>query len=177
MASFVLPLTQLSLTYGCTDLSAGDCLTPYTRYLVEIAVIRTTSIGTTAKGAPKSVYISTQHSIASGHNSSSIFLYALTITMNFTVAVPFYGESTPINATFLHPLNLHTTKEDLNIDLTQCSVYSVSNSSIKVVLSVSEYEYIVSTIYARSFLFTPFLIQYGSAQTVEPCNVHCLSRI
>ena len=70
VTSFQLPLTQLSFSYGCTDLTANDCLTAFTTYLVQIAVIRTTG-----QDQPKNVYVSTQHTIASLHNSSSIYLY------------------------------------------------------------------------------------------------------
>ena len=172
VTSLMLPLTQRSLTYGCADLSASDCLTPYTTYLVDIAVIRTTG-----HDAPRSLFVSTQHPIESLHNTSSIYLYALTITMNFTVSVPWYGQSTPVNATFLHPLNLHTTRSaDLSINLTRSMVTSVSSTSIKIILSLPEYEYITAaTIYYPPFLFTPFMLRYGPAQTVEPCSVHCLS--
>ena len=171
LSSFQLPLTQLSFSYGCTDLTASDSLAPFTTYLVDIAVIRSTKTD-----VPKSIYVSTQHTIASLHNTSSIYLYAVTITMNFTVAMPQYAAGTPINATILHPLNLHTTRiEDLNVNLTQSTVESVSNTSMKVTLSLSEYKLITSaTIYNPSFLFTPFVIEYGAAQLIEPCSVHCL---
>ena len=171
VTSFQLPLTQLSFTYGCTDLTASDCLTPFTTYLVEIAVIQTTGVDS-AKG----VYVSTQHKIASLHNSSSIYLYGLTITMNFTVNVPMYGESTPINETIIYPLNLHMTQsENLSINLTESTVRSLSNTSIQVTMSLSEYLAIAArTIYNSSFVFTPFLLQYGSLQVTQPCSVYCL---
>ena len=171
VTSFQLPLTQLSFTYGCIDLSAGDCLTPFTTYLVDIAVIRTTG-----QDNPKGVYVSTQHTVASLHNTSSIYLYALKITMNFTVNVPTYTTGTPINETFLHPLNLHTTQiADLNINLTESTVQSVSDTSIVITMSLAEYEQMAfSTIYNADFVFTPFLIQYGPKSIVEPCSVYCL---
>ena len=170
VTSFQLPLTRPSFTYGCTDLTAKDCLTAYTTYLVAISVIRTTG-----QGAPSNVYVSTQHTIASLHNTSSIYLYALTITMNFTVNVPVYSVLTPINSTFLSPLSLRTTQvQDLNIVLTHSTVQSVSNTSIKVTLSLSEYAFITTTVYNRSFLFTPFLIEYGEERMLEPCSVYCL---
>ena len=172
VTSFQLPLTQLSFTYGCTDLAAKDCLAPYTTYLISIAVIRTSGTD-----EPKAFYVSTQQTITSLHNSSSIYLYALTITMNFTVTVPQYAANTPINATLLHPLSLHTTRGDLSINLTQSTVFSVSNSSIRVTLSLDEYKSIVSTFYEPSFLFTPFVLQYGTSRTTEPSSVYCLSHV
>ena len=164
-----LSLTQTSIVVGCIDLSALNCLQPYTTYLFEIAVIRQSG-----QDAPKAVYVSTEHSIPSRHNSSLLFLYGGWITMNFTVAVPLYNNAS-IGSTFLGLARLATVNGDLQLNLTSSTVTSITDTSLKITMSYSEYQFIMAYFAVYTNLWSAARIYYGnSLQSNVPITVYCL---
>ena len=173
VSSADLPLTQTSVTLGCTDvLSSSSCLVAYTTYLVRIAVIRQSGVG----GA-KSVYFSTLQTQLSARNSSSMFLHGGKITVQFTVAVPAYN-NVSIGSTLLNPLRLHNKRGDLALStLNQSRVQSISETVVEVLLSEGEYSALAGQFKSPGFAYSAMWLTYGSDQASVALQPYCLSMI
>ena len=164
---FDLSLAQTSFMYGCTDLSASDCLSPFTTYVVGVAVIRE---GVT--DVPEYIYVSTRATALASHNSSSLFLHGARIMMHFASEVSLYN-SVVIGSTFLSPVQVVNTVGDLRVNLTASVVVSMSNTSLQILLSETEYSSMVGVIYGSSFKFSSMMLVFGGGQSI-PLSIYCL---
>ena len=164
-----LPLTQTSITLGCTDVSLSSCLVAFTTYLVQISVIRQSGVD-----SAKNVYFSTLHTQLSAHNSSTLFLYGGKITVQFTAPVPTYN-NVSIGSTFMSPPKLHNKRGDLALTtLNQSRVQSISSTTVEIRLSEAEYNVLLSQITVSTFVYSPMTLTYGSEQAGIAMQPYCL---
>ena len=161
-------LTQTSIDVGCVDSTVGTCLFPYTTYQLSIAVIREGG-----RDKPKAFYFATEQMIEARVNTSSLYLYGGSITMNFTVPVPYYQSNTPIVSTFLSPVTINSKRGDIHLSLTTSMVQSVSNNTVKIVFSASEYNALVNKIMNPAFAYSRMTITYGDG-ILLPVGTYCL---
>ncbi len=161
-------LTQTSIDVGCVDSTVGACLFPYTTYQLSIAVIREGG-----RDRPKAFYFATEQMMQVRVNTSSLYLYGGSITMNFTVPVPNYQSNTPLASTFLSPVMLSNKRGDIRLSLTTSTVQSVSSNVVKIVFSASEYNAIVSKIMDPAFAYSSMTMTYGGGISL-PVGTYCL---
>ena len=163
-----LPLTQTSITVGCTDLSSSTCLVAYTTYLVQLSVIR--QAGT---DSPKSVSFATTPMVLDRHNTSSLFLHGGKLTVRLTVGVPTYVNA-PIATTFLWPVTLRNARGDLQLtSLNESTVQTLSNKSVAILLSNKEYLALVNQMHSGLFSYSAITMYFGSEQRPLAVDTYC----
>ncbi len=106
-------------------------------------------------------------------NTSSLYLYGGSITMNFTVPVPNYQSNTPIASTFLSPVMLSNKRGDIRLSLATSTVQSVSSNVVKIVLSASEYNALVSKIMDPAFAYSSMTMTYGGNNSLA-LGAYCM---
>jgi len=161
-------LTQTSIDVGCDSLMMSACLFPYTTYQLSIAAIREGG-----RDQPKAFYFATEQMMQVRVNTSSLYLYGGSITMNFTVPVPNYQSNTPIASTFLSPVMLSNKRGDIHLSLATSTVQSISSSIVKIVLSASEYNALVSKIMDPAFAYSSMTITYGGNNSLA-LGAYCM---
>ena len=171
ISSMDLTLTETSVVLGCSDVTSVEaCLMPVTTYLIGISVIRQTG-----PDSPKYVYASTLMTVVPVvlQNTSSLFLFGGDIMITFVANVPIYN-NTPINETFLYPASLMNTGHDVVLDLSGSIVQSISGTIMKVIMSYTEAELLISQVFSLS-IFTPMSIAFGTQPSSIILSYQCLT--
>ena len=168
VSSVTLPLTQVSVTFGCSSGSGVGCLFAFTRYQVGIAVIRDT--GTDVE---KVFYATTQQTVVSvvKRNTASLFLYGGRITVSLINAVPMYG-GVSVSSTILSPLRIQSQLGDVSVSFASSTVQTISIVTLRITMTLTEYNILSGQILASSGL-TPLTLFYGLGQSI-PITYYCL---
>ena len=167
-----LSLSETSFTFGCSGNDTKNCLHPYTMYYIEIGVVHDGS-----GDSIKSFYVATQVYVAPIvlRDAAVMFLHGQTITVTLLNPVPAYGTPTGIESTFLYPAMLTSADGAINMALSDSSVVSESDLTVKITMTVAEYSLLVSSMYSKSAFSTLFL-KYGSSGKKIQLSYYCLHR-
>ena len=165
--TYLVPLTQTSVFAGCTSVSNGNCLVPYTTYLLEFTVIRQTGSDT-----PSYVYASTLQTVVYVPVVTNfIFLHGGWIVVDTKQSIPFYN-NTPITSTVLAPAYVASSDGNINVMLTAGStVTSTSSSAVLVTVGNAEYGQLVSQLALHAYTGLSMVV---SDPTWFSLTSHCL---
>jgi hypothetical protein len=117
----------------------------------------------------------TAHLITAAVETSHLFLYGGRITIVRDGGLPTYASGTPIAETIFgaSPF-LATMSGSLNVSLHDSTVESLTNKSLRIVLSLDTALALVDSVRAPGFSFSPLFLFSGS-QGPTALSVFCLS--
>ena len=173
VASASLPLSGLSITFGCITPSTLQCLIPFTTYQVVISVLRQSE-----SNSAKAFYVTTLKTVLPivYHNSSSLYFFGNVLNATFVNRIPNYSSLTSVAQTFLWPLWIMSTSGDVNVSLADSTVQSISNTTIQISLSSSSYNLVMQEV-ILSGTPSPLFLQYGNDESVVSVSHFCLLTI
>jgi hypothetical protein len=166
-----VPLSSTSRTITCNDASVSACLNSFTAYVVSIAVIR-------QRGAEKPTvfYVTTAKTvvIAAKRDVAQLFLYAGTISVSFasTLALT-YPTAVPIANTIFWPATLTNRNDNIRLGLASSTVQTLSDGTIKIMFSESEFASLMTMVFATS-AFSTMSFNFAGNRTIV-MTYHCLT--
>lgn len=161
-----LTLSQTSQTITCSSTVSSRCLSPFTTYVLEIAVIRETG-----HDMPSYYYVSTQKVPVVKKNTAAFNLHAAHILVSFLNGVEALPVGTRLVSTAYSPAYITSQNSDLLFGLNRSTIESVSSNVVKITFSEDEYSLILKQLLSLSF--SPLTLHYGQSQTIL-MSVSCL---
>jgi hypothetical protein len=154
--------------FGCSDeQTVGDCLTPYTHYLAEIAVIRDSVVET-----PFSLYLATKQLV---RDRVEMFSHSGDIFVVFLRDQPVvYSAITPIEDTIFSNASLTTEYKEFYLSLRNSTVQSLSPSMFHLRLSDADYHFVLETVVYSGAVYSERVFIYGrDVQVTLPVIGYC----
>ena len=156
VATFQIPLTQLSIFVGCTDGVSG-CLAPDTTYLLEFTVVREGVSSTSF------VYTSTKKTVIAARkdNTAAMSLYIGPISVTLLSPISAVYSNTPINETVFANATLISARGDIKMTLYTSTVTSFGQHNVSISMTPEERRDLIKKVYAIAS-FSPLSLKFGN---------------
>jgi hypothetical protein len=154
--------------FGCSgEQAASDCLTPYTHYFVEIAVLRNNVLE-----APFAFYTATTKLV---RDQAEMFSHSGDIFVVFLRDHPVvYSAITPIKDTIFSNASLTTENREFYLSLRNSTVQSLSPSMFHLRLSDADYHFVLETVVYSGAVYSERVFMYGrDVQVTLPVIGYC----
>ena len=160
-----LPSTEFSLTFGCIDDSdSSGCLLPFTLYRVEISAVRESGVE-----SPLVHYVSTLPFSIRQQNRVEVFGSSGDLFVVFQQnRSESYAPNTPIQQTMFAGARVTSKNRDVDFDLRNSTVQSLSASRFWIRLSDADFYWLLHDVIER-LDYSEWTLSFGSAvQTDMP---------
>jgi hypothetical protein len=159
-----------SALFGCSDgLATIDCLSPYTHYFVEIAVLRGNVLE-----SPLTFYTETLKRV---RDQVEMFAHSGDIFVVFlSDKAMLYGPNTPIEDTIFINASMVTTNGDFYLSLRNSTVQSLSPSTFHLRMSDEDFKYFIDAVVYSGSIYSERVLIFGrNVQTTLPVVGYSLS--